>query len=37
MLWQGVQLVATQPMNIFHCHSCDKLAAVAAATIEAMA
>ncbi len=30
MLWQSMQLVGAQPMNVFHCESCDKFTAAAA-------
>jgi len=36
MEWQSVQLVAMQPMNIFHCAVCDRIAAAIAATSESI-
>ena len=36
MEWQSVQLVATQPMNIFHCTACDRIAAAIASTSESI-
>jgi hypothetical protein len=30
MLWHSVQLVGTEPVNVFECEACGKLAAVTA-------
>jgi hypothetical protein len=32
MEWLSVQLVGTQPMNVFHCEACERFAAAAAST-----
>jgi hypothetical protein len=36
MEWQSVQLVGAQPMNIFHCAACDRIAAAISATSESI-
>jgi hypothetical protein len=27
MVWQSVELVSAKPVNVFHCKSCDNIAA----------
>jgi hypothetical protein len=36
MEWLSVQFVGAQPVNVFHCETCEKFAAAAASTAESL-
>ena len=36
MEWVSTQLVGTQPMDVFHCAVCDRIAAAIASTSESI-